>query len=285
MFFAMIRTEEERVRVEAVALDLDDTLLRNDRSISSYTLSTLRRAADAGIRVIPASGRTRDSMFSYVQQIGCADFFIACNGAEVWSKDKQPLMRELLSVDLAREAAAFAEARGCYVQTYAEDCFFFNQQGEWAEAYARSSDLRGVYVGPLTAYLCQPTPKLLVIAAPDRIAKLLEEAKKIFGERVALTTSKPHFLEINPSHVTKGNALRWCAKHFGFSLEGTVAFGDSLNDLPMLTAVGRGICVANAYPTVLSAGLPVCPSNEEDGPASYIDQVVLTAVTQRGGIL
>ena len=264
------------MRVDAIAFDLDDTLLRDDRSISEYTLSVLRRAADRGIRVIPASGRTRDSMRGFVDQIGCAACFISCNGAEVWSPDKRLLMQELLDAPLAREVARFAELHGCYAQTYAEDCFFYNQEGAWARAYAESSALRGVYVGNLEQYITQPTPKILMMDDPQRIAALMEEARLAFGDRVALTCSKPYFLEVNPPKATKGNALHWCAKHLGFSMARLLVFGDSLNDLSMLLAAGQGVAVANAREDVKARLAAVCGSNQEDGVARYIDEYVLS---------
>ena len=260
--------------VDAIAFDLDDTLLRDDRSISPYTLSVLRQAAEKGIRVIPASGRTRDSMRGFVDQIGCATCFISCNGAEVWSPEKVLLMQELLDVPLALEVARFAEDHGCYAQTYAEDCFFYNREGAWARAYAESSELRGVYVGPLTDYIAQPTPKILMMDTPERIAALLREAQSAFAGRLSLTCSKPYFLEANPLRATKGNALCWCAARFGFSMAHAVAFGDSLNDLSMLTAAGRGVAVANARPDVLAQVRATCGSNQEDGVARYIEQFI-----------
>lgn len=270
------RMEDAHLKIEAVAFDLDDTLLRDDRNISPYTLSVLRRAAEAGIRVIPASGRTRESMRGYVEEIGCASCFISCNGAEVWSPSLELLAQELLDVALAREVARFAEDHGCYAQTYAEDCFFYNQEGEWARAYAESSRLRGVHVGNLEAYIANPTPKILMMDDPRRIVELLAEARERFGGQVSLTCSKPYFLEVNPLRATKGNALGWCAEHYGFSMAHAVAFGDSLNDLSMLTAAGLGVAVANAREDVRAQVSAVCGSNEEDGVARYIEQHILS---------
>lgn len=260
------------MKLAAIAFDLDDTLLRDDRSLSPYTLAVLRRAAETGARVIPASGRTRDSMRGYVEEIGCAAFFIACNGAEVWSADMTPLRRVTLSVDLAREVARFADERHCYAQTYAGDRFFYNRRGAWADAYAVSSSLKGEYVGNLESYLTEETPKILLMDDPERIVALMAEAKAVFGDRVALTCSKPYFLEVNPPGASKGAALRWCAERFGFDLADTFAFGDSLNDLAMLQTAGHGVAVANARLELRRSGLPLCGSNQEDGVAHYLAQ-------------
>ena len=41
--------------IQAIAFDMDDTLLNDDREITPYTLTILRRAADKGIHIVPAS--------------------------------------------------------------------------------------------------------------------------------------------------------------------------------------------------------------------------------------
>ena len=262
----------------AVAFDLDDTLLRDDRTVSPYTVNVLRRAAAQGVRIIPASGRARESMRPYVEQIGCAAAYIACNGAEVYTPEHQPLYALQLSPEEARTAARFAAEHGCYAQVYEGDSFFYSMEGAYAEAYAQSSRLRGVYAGDLVRFITRPTPKVLMMDEPARIARLLEEGRQLFGDALSLTCSKPHFLEVNPAKASKGNALRWLGEHLGFSMENVTAFGDSLNDLSMLTAAGCGVAMANAREDVRALIPVTCPSNQEDGVARYIEQHILQEV-------
>lgn len=274
--------------IRAIAFDLDDTLLRPDASTSDYTVDVLRRAAARGVIILPASGRTRDSMFPTVQRIGCASAFISCNGADVWglrpfSEGAQEqageecplLMQELLPVDLAHEVARFAAERDVYCQTYSPSRFYYSVENEYAVSYARSSSLEGEYVGDLTAFIRRPVTKLLMMDTPERIAALYEEARTLFAGRASLTCSKPYFLECNPLRATKGNALRWCAEHFGFRMEELLAFGDSLNDVSMLEAAGVGVAMGNAREDVKAMGFPTCRTNAEDGVAHYIEEHIL----------
>ena len=39
-----------------VAVDMDGTLLHNDKSISDYTINVLRKIVEKGILLVPASG-------------------------------------------------------------------------------------------------------------------------------------------------------------------------------------------------------------------------------------
>lgn len=261
--------------IRAIAFDLDDTLLRSDLTVSDHTVAVLQRAAARGIVILPASGRTRDSMFPTVARIGCASAFISCNGADVWTADRQLLMQELLPVELAHEVARFAQDRGVYCQTYSPDRFFYSMENDYARHYARSSSLEGEYVGDLTEFIRKPVAKLLMMDEPERIAARLEEARALFAGRASLTCSKPYFLECNPLRATKGNALRWCAAHFGFGMDELLAFGDSLNDVSMLEAAGTGVAMANAREDVKAMGFPVCGSNDADGVARYIEEMIL----------
>ena len=261
--------------VRAIAFDLDDTLLRSDMSISAYTLSVLHRAADQGIIILPASGRTRDSMYPTVSLIGCASAFIACNGADIWTPDRELLTQELLPVELAHEVAQFAADRGVYCQTYSPSRFYYSMENDYAKSYAQSSSLEGEFVGDLTAFIQKPVAKLLMMDAAPRIAALYEESRKLFAGRATMTCSKPYFLECNPLRATKGNALRWCAEHFGFRMSELVAFGDSLNDVSMLEAAGTGVAMGNARADVKAMGFPVCQTNDEDGVARFIEAHIL----------
>ena len=133
---------------------------------------------------------------------------------------------------------------------------------------------RGVYVGDLEQHLSAPTTKLLMMAPPEQIVQMLAEAQAQFGESVALTCSKPYFLEVNPPLATKGHALSVCAEEMGFPLSQCMAFGDSLNDVSMLRAAGYGVCMGNGREDVKRMGFAVCGTNQEDGVARYIQQIL-----------
>ncbi len=135
--------------------------------------------------------------------------------------------------------------------------------------------LKGVQVGPLGPYLREhETSKILMMGEPEKIAEMLRDARKQFAGRVSVTCSKPYFLEFNPNEATKGNALRWCAEHFGFDMNCAVTFGDSLNDLSMLTAAGLGVVMENGREDVKKLIPTHCRSNMEDGVAQFISSLL-----------
>ncbi len=261
----------------AVAFDLDDTLLHDDLSISDFTISTLRALHARGIRIIPASGRSQKSMMPLISQFGCYDLYIASNGGEIWEGGADRLLyQQLFPVETAREIAAFGKKHRCYMHTYEEDRFLFSEYSFWADKYASVSLLKGEYVGDLEQYIHTPVNKILFVDDAEKIARLLAEAQVLFQGRVSVTSSKANYLEFNPMDATKGNALRRAGQMLDIPPENFVAFGDSLNDLPMLEVAGHSVAVQNGRPEVHRRCDAVCASNNEDGVARYLWNMFLS---------
>ncbi len=267
----------ETAGFRAAAFDLDDTLLRDDLSISDYTKDVFRRLHSMGFLLIAASGRSRMSILPFVEQLGCICLYIACNGAEIYDGPTGDILRaETFPAELALEICDFGAEYNCYAQTYEGDRFFFNQYSEYADRYARASMLKGVYVGDLRQFIREPRSKILMMAEEEQIIRMLAEARIRFAGRASVTCSKPYFLEFNPPKATKGIALDFAARHLGIRTGQIVAFGDSLNDLPMLQAAGHSVVVANGRPDVQALCSEICLSNQEDGVARWLSEHFLS---------
>jgi hydroxymethylpyrimidine pyrophosphatase-like HAD family hydrolase len=53
-----------------------------------------------------------------------------------------------------------------------------------------------------------------------------------------------------------------------------LAFGDMPNDVPMLGWAGKGVAVANAHPELKAVAEEVTGSNDEDGVAHYLEELL-----------
>lgn len=258
--------------MKAVVFDLDDTLLRDDLTISDFSVRVFHALHARGVRIIAASGRSQFSMKPYIEQLACVSFYISCNGAEIWDGVSHCLIsQELFSASLSIEIARFAEQHSCYAQVYEGSCFYFNQYGPWAEKYAAATRLTGVYVGKLSDFIHEPRNKILLIDHEDKIASMYSEALPRFRERASVTCSKPVYLEFNPLNAVKGKALEKVCARSGIPLVETIAFGDSLNDLSMLQKTGIGVTVSNGWQEIRPYCDDICLSNNEDGPARYLN--------------
>ncbi len=261
--------------MKAFAFDLDDTLLRDDRSVSDYTLKTIEALRKQGVQPIPSSGRTRKSMLPILQMLGFHGIFIACNGAEVWDTEREePLLQLFLPAGLYYDIIRFGDRHQVYMQTYERGRFLFNHYSAFSEMYAASSMLEGCCAGNLMDLSPEGRTKILMIDREDKIAQMYAEAVGLFGKRASVSCSKTIYLEFNPKDATKGNALHFAADCLGIDIGEIVAFGDGINDLPMLQAAGLSVAVANAREELKHACDHVCGSNEEDGVAHFLNDLI-----------
>ncbi len=118
-------------------------------------------------------------------------------------------------------------------------------------------------------------------ADPDQF---LDDVAALIGERVTVTHSSSNGLvEIGMVGVTKASGLAYVAEQHGIDASEVAVVGDMPNDLPMLAWAGHPYAVANAHPRVLELAQHHLPSNDEDGVAQLIEQ--LLRQSQLGGFL
>jgi len=82
---------------------------------------------------------------------------------------------------------------------------------------------------------------------------------------LAVILSGEHWVDVMKPGVHKGRAMRALQEQMGISPEACMAFGDYLNDIELLEAVGESYAMANAHPDLLRVARHTAPSNDEDG--------------------
>jgi Cof subfamily protein (haloacid dehalogenase superfamily) len=269
------------MNVDLLALDLDDTLLRSDLSISEGNKRALRRARDAGIRVILASGRNLHSMRDYAEELGLTgpgDYMICSNGAEiVHSPSGRVLDERRFDPAMCREAALAIEARGFPWQIYEEGMIHVSEPNPWALEDTRLTGQPTILVEDREEFFSRGLLKFVVPGEPEVISRLVADLAALFGDRAIVLTSKPYFLEVLPPGADKGSALGRLASMLGTSLPGAMAIGDAMNDLGMVRAAGFGCAPANAIPEVRAAARYVSlRTNDEDAVADLVERVALS---------
>lgn len=265
-----------RLNIDTIVTDMDGTLLNPQRVVSDYTLEVLAACMRKGIRVIPASGRTRASMRPHVERLNTGMPYIGGNGSEIVSPDHELIEQLSFDVPIAKELCKRLADAGFHVQVYGDDAFYYAKECQASENYKRSSGLPGREVGDLTQFLTFRTPKILSIGDPALVEKMLPVMSSAYEGRATFTVSEVNFLEAEPLGATKGEALRRLAAMRGDILpEKTVAFGDSLNDLTLLSFTPHSVAMGNARAELKEKAAYVCRTNAEDGLARFLEEYVL----------
>ncbi len=268
------------MNIDLIALDLDDTLLRSDLSISRANLEALREAEEAGVELVLASGRNIHSMRGYADQIGlhkAGDFLICSNGAEVLAADTGKVIERLvLPPELCREIALTVDASGFPWQVYVDGSVFCSEVNPWAVKDGQLTGQKVLPAGDRENLFLDGQIKFVIPGEPERIVALLGRLSSHFAGRAEVLTSKPYFLEILPLGADKGEALARLATRLGIPMDRVMAIGDAMNDLGMIRAAGWGCAPANATDSIKMAARVVSSlTNEEDAVASLVRTIAL----------
>ena len=134
----------------------------------------------------------------------------------------------------------------------------------------------GALVDQAEALVAGPVTKLLARAAPGTSpAGLLERAAAAVGTLGEVSmSSNAGLVEVAARGVSKATALKGVLAELGVRPEEVIAFGDMLNDLPMLALAGWSVAVANAHPAVRAIADEVTAACGEDGVARVLERVV-----------
>lgn len=264
--------------IRLVAMDLDDTLLRDDYTISPRVLKAIQKAQAHGVIITIATGRMTISTRPYAEQLGVDVPIITYHGAMIQQVlSGEILFRCVISSMLAAEIVEYVAKRGIYAQVYLKDRVVTSKLNEWSKVYAKIASVH-IEEADLSVLLSEEpegVEKILLIAEESVLDKLAPILKQCYGEKIHITKSKPNFLEITNCSVNKGVALAILAEHLGIAQEEVMAIGDSFNDLEMIQYAGTGVAMGNARPEIKEQANIVTVSNEEDGVAEAIERYIL----------
>lgn len=263
--------------VKMLAIDLDDTLLRNNNTISTYTRDVIVKAREQGVKVIIATGRMYETAKPVGDALDMGDIpMILFSGGSIQRiKSGEFLYKEAIPLDLARKLIQIAKEQDWYIQVYTSQGLWIRKATWQSELYHKDSGAEIHVVGEEIDNLSETPMKCLIIEKAERLLSIADTVKETFGETLGVVRSKPHYLEIVSPHVSKGDAILEMGKRWGIAADEMVAFGNSENDISMLQTAKYSVAVANADTEVKEMAQFVCGSNQEDGVAHWIATYVL----------
>jgi len=261
-----------------MAVDLDDTLLTDDLTVTEKTKEAMKQAIASGIHLTIATGRMFASAQRIAKQVGLNVPIITYQGSLIKNLlDEQVLYERSVPSEAALRLYAYCRERGLHLQTYVDDRLYAPEENDKLIAYAKQSGIPYAIEPDFEALLASSKlTKLIIIDEPALLDAMMPELGALLGPDVHLTKSKNHYLEFLHREGTKGHALRFLAAHYGIPLAETIAVGDAWNDREMIEAAGLGVAMANAVPGLKELADFVTLSNNEDGVRHVLEKFVLT---------
>jgi len=263
--------------IELACIDLDGTLLNNDKVISQRNINALRKARDNGVNIVLASGRRYGSILPYAKKIGIDCNIIAYSGSMIrHPKSDTPTFHKTMSWQDAAELIRSVNDRVDLVGYYVDDIFHIEKENRWSKNYENRTSMKCKLVPDLAEYLSKqkhdPT-RVFILSETLEDGKLYYELKNQFEGRLTFVSSWSTFLEAGHVNITKGSSLKLLAQKHNWNLDNAVAFGDQDNDIPAFDVCGISFAMKNAKDNVKDAARFVAPSNADDGVAMIMERL------------
>ncbi|KPA85359.1 Haloacid dehalogenase-like hydrolase putativehaloacid dehalogenase-like hydrolase-like protein [Leptomonas pyrrhocoris] len=283
--------------IKAVFVDMDGTLFDKRHRISPRSVEAIRALKAKGAFFIVATGRPFPDVFGTLGNANLhPDFIVTSNGSRVHDAqhetvfqcdlDAEAVCRIFqLSPHLTAEGVVdpAAPKRQIYYNVNCKDRWLTNECLSSVRAAFHPSYLYE-QVDPMafTPASLQGTHGIWVSGAHEDLNCVRKFIEREFDGVVSCTFALPHILDIFPAGMNKGVALARVCEKLSVSPSEAIAFGDGMNDLQMLRAAGHGFVMANAAPMVKEAatGLPVIDSNDNDGVAKKIEELLAAGAFQ-----
>lgn len=259
-----------------LALDIDETLTRRDRTLSDANLAAIKRAMESGVIVSIATGRPPNGALSVWKLIGAHPLAVCFGGAVVYdfSSGTRVFSNNMLP-ELVLEALEFARENDLPAHIYSGENVVAERESPRITKYTEALRLPLVLDADIMKKSWTEIPKVLCFAPVDRTTEYIEMARARFGDRLSVLESSPGFIEFNAPDTDKGTGLMHLADSLGINRKNTIAIGDSPLDVPMIRAAGIGAAVANAHDTAKAAAQVLAPDCDDDAVAWVIDNVIL----------
>ena len=270
--------------IRLIAFDLDGTLLDDEKRLPPENAAALRAARDAGIVLVPATGRILRGLPEGFADPDLFRYFIFANGAEVFDlREGRRLFGAGIEPRLASELCRYMDGLPVLY-----DCY----RGEWGYMTAWMYEKAPEYfesepeILKLVKKLRKPVPdlreniletglpveKLQMYFRPENLPERERQLRELPERFPALkaSSSLKNNIEINSVYAGKGRALQELCRLLGFRIEESAAFGDGLNDAEMLQAAGIGCAMANAAEAVKACADRMTESNNHAGVGKEI---------------
>jgi Cof subfamily protein (haloacid dehalogenase superfamily) len=260
--------------VRAVGIDVDYTLLTSDHKISDANRKALADAHRAGISVHLITGRSLQTLQTVLDSLPLSDLIVASGGAFIYDPIEQIVIdQKLIPRSVAEIVVREARAARAAVFVYYPEAIYMEATAELLEGFHAATDYRPVQAVDVLGETSGDPNKIALYGEYSQLKDTASRARD-GGADLCYTFPHSYFLDITHSLASKGEALRRMCSLAGILPEEMLVIGDGENDLSMFTAAGFGAAVANAAPALIEASDWVVPSNDQDGVAYVIQQLL-----------
>lgn len=268
--------------IKLIGLDLDGTLLHDDKTMSTRTKNAIEQASALGIKVVPITGRPIAGIPDFITLMPEIKYMIYNNGSQIiegdktlfsFSLDKQKAVQIMsLIKSMGAMVEVFVDGWG-YIEPYVDE-FYHSVIPEDTPIgqYIYSSRRVVSSINDVVAKGDCINEIFVICPNPECRPDIVDAIKEI--DEIHYWTLDPIFVEITRENTNKGVALETLCNLLGIDICDAIAFGDGENDLPFLQKAGVAVAMDNAPDVVKESADIIADTNNNDGVAKIIEKII-----------
>ena len=272
------------MKYKLLVLDVDGTLLNDEREISKRTLAALLKVQQMGVRIVLASGRPTYGLMPLAKTLELGNyggFVLSYNGCQIIkAQNGEILFERRINPEMLPYLEKKARKNGFAIFTYHDDTIITDSpDNEYIKNEALLNNLKIIKEDEFSTAIDFAPCKCMLVSDKEKALIGLEQhwEKRLAGTLDAFR-SEPYFLEVVPCGVNKANTLGALLEHLGVTREEVIAVGDGVCDVTMLQLAGMGVAMGHSQDSVKVCADYVTASNEEDGVALAVEKLILAEV-------
>lgn len=262
-----------------IALDMDGTLLNEEKKISKENYLAIKQAREKGIKVVLATGRPTKGIERYLGKldlINDEDYCVTYNGSLVVNTGtKEELTKILLTSEDVHYLYDLSKKLDVNIHALTTEGCIAPKLSKYTKLEIEMNDIPFHQIDFSAVDNTIPVAKVMFIDKENKISSAIKNLPKEVYEKYTVVRSEPFFLEFLDKKVNKGTGIKSLAEKLGIKQEEVICIGDAGNDIHMIKYAGLGVAMGNAFPEVKRVADYITLSNEENGVAHVINKFIL----------
>ena len=290
-----------------LALDMDGTLLDENKKISKKNIQAIKKAKQLGVKIVIASGRTIQGIEKYLEKLDLLsedNYCVVCSGSLVMNNTKEKVIQSNpLSYEDFRYIFDLAKQLDINLNMYSDESILIHSNNYYSRLDAIANnlpleimDFNSLNKDTLITKIMLINEDLSMLeemqalfpniivedtsiqSKKDYNKELFKDISKLpveFLEKFTVSKVTPFNVEVMKKSSNKRSGLEKIAEQFKIKPQEIICIGDSGNDKEMIEYAGLGVAMGNAFPEIKEIADYVTLTNDENGVAHVIDKFIL----------
>lgn len=264
--------------IKIVFIDIDGTLVNDDKVISSATRDSIKRIVDKGIYVVLVSGRDVFHSIDRSIDANATGIVISCNGAEIYNyaEDKVIFAQKILP-STVKKVYEYCENNEIgllvkslskrYINKFLKDDEVESDHSEFLEDIENFENLS---FSQIFFTSCEKEKVNMASKFAESLGLCITNFSESFIKK--RDTDGIYRVDVNTRNISKGSAITYLLNYLKIGKNESLCFGDFINDVDMFRACGIKVAMGNAYDELKDKADYITKSNNDDGVAYFLNK-------------